>query len=481
LEKKTGNADQLARNTLFSFVSYGLNFFFSTLVIFAIARVFSVEIFGIFTFSQNYTGLFAILADFGISIYLTREIAHKNIFLFDNFSNIIKVKILISIFTFLIVIVSCRAIGYPAETASTISYLTIAVILNSFVNLYKGYYRGIEKLEYEALISGLSSFVLFVFVITAIYINPDIVFVAKVYVLSRMVGVGITIIIARNIKGLYRKNPFTLGFIKDFLRQASPYALQTLFGIIYFQIDAVMLERMRGNYEVGIYQLAVKIILIGLVFCDVIQNAFLPTLSRLMKESFVSMINVAKNMNKYLLTLGIFFFIIVFDNAEDLINLTVGEKYLASVTVLKLLSLLLVIRLLAAAYGVVLTAVGRQELRMYSTIVASFFNIILNYILISRYGYLGAAITSILTNALVLVLFLVFSYRFTKSFLFDKKLINFVFVILAWGISNMLSSQLGFFASGILTCLVFIAAVYLLILENQERQIITTFISRLRG
>jgi O-antigen/teichoic acid export membrane protein len=457
-----------------------LNFFFSILVIFAIARVFSVEIFGIFTFSQNYTGLFAILADFGITIYLTREIAHKNEFLIDNFSNIIKVKILISIFTFLIVTVSCKAIGYPAETASTISYLTIAVILNSFVNLYKGYYRGIERLEYEALISGLCSFVLFVFVVTAIYINPDIVFIAKVYVLSRIVGVGITIIIARNIKGLYRKNPFTVGFIKDFLRQASPYAIQALFGIIYFQIDAVMLERMRGNYEVGIYQLAVKIILIGLVFCDVIQNAFLPTLSRLMRESFVNMINVAKNMNKYLIILGIFFFIIVFDNAEELINLTVGEKYLASVTVLKLLSSLLIIRLLATAYGVVLTAVGHQELRMYSTIIASFFNIVLNYILISRYGYLGAAITSILTNILLLALFLIFSCRFTKSLLFHRRLINLIFVIPVLGITRILSNQWGFFTSNILTCLVFIAAVYMLILENQERRIITDFISRLR-
>jgi O-antigen/teichoic acid export membrane protein len=480
LEKKTGNADRLAKNTFFSLISYGLNFFFNTLVIFAIARVFSVETFGVFSFSQNYTGLFAILPEFGISIYLTREIAHKNAFLINNFANVIKAKFIISLFTILIVSISCKVIGYPTETTSTIFYLTLAVIFNSFINLYKGYYRGIERLEYEALITGLNSFVFFIFVIAAIFIDPDIVFIAKVYALSRIAGIGIAITIARNIKGLYGKSHFNTAFIKDFLRQTSPYAIQALFGIVYLQIDVVILEQMRGNYEVGIYQLAMKIIFIGLIFCDIIQNAFLPTLSRLLRESFESMISVAKRMNKYLITLGIFLFMIVFNNAEVLVDFAVGDKYLASVAVLKLLSFLLIIRLLATTYGIVLTAVGHQEFRMYSTIIASFFNIVVNCLLISRYGYYGAAITSVLTNLLLLALFLVFSFRFTKSFLLDKRLLNFAFVLLILGITRILSSQWGGVTSSALSCLAFSVAVYFIILENRERQIITDFVLRFR-
>jgi O-antigen/teichoic acid export membrane protein len=471
-------ANLLFKNTFFSFVSFGLRFFFNTIVIFVIARSIGVENFGIFTFSQSFTGIFSILTDIGISIYITREIAGGNKSITNNFTNIIIVKIFLSLATFIVIYSTIYIAGYEKVTNLTILYITIAVIFDNFINIFKGLYRGFEKFEYEAIITGLNSFILFVLILAIIYLKAEVVLIAKTYAISRLITLGLTFLLSKNIPDLYANKRYNFNFIKNLLKESFPYGIHILFGIIYFQIDTVMLEAMRGNYEVGIYQAGIKIVVIGLFFSAIFQNSFLPTLSRLFGESSEKMIQVAVKMNKYLLTLGFALSIVIFIYSKSIIQIVYGDEFLVAENVVNFLSLLIIIRFSATAYGVILTASGKQKWKMYSTISATIFNVVLNYFLIAKFGYMGAVIATILTNILIFILYLILSYKITANFLINKDILKIILISVILFIMGICLKEQSFYFSAPLLTLCFITLTYFLILEGDEKNLIQKFLKK---
>lgn len=465
-------ANLLARNTFFSFISFFFRFLFNSIVIFKIAHSIGVENFGIFTFAQSYTGIFVILADFGISTYLTREIASQNRFILDNLSNVLKLRIMLSILSFALVIWSALVIGYESVILSALAYLMLAVILDNFITLYKSIFRGYEKFQYEAIITGYNSFSLLVFVFIAIYITPDVIIISQAYLLSRFFSMILTLLISKRIKDIYRKQKLAFPVARKIFSQTFPYGTQIFFGILYFQIDTLMLQGMRSNYEVGIYQVAMKVIIIGLLFCEIFQNSFLPTISRLINESSEKVVDTALKMNKYLTTLGLSFTIVVLICSKSLILLVGGTEFLPAVPVLRLLSVLLFIRFWATTFGVILTASGSQVKRMYVEVSASVVIALLNAFLIPNYGYMGAAAAAIMTNIFVLSLFFVFSYKIIGHSLFEKRMVNIVFVTLLLGIFSITIKDYNFLVTAPLITVLFCVACYFLILEKQEKKLV---------
>ncbi len=471
-------ANLLFKNTLYSFISFALRFLFNTLIIIKIARVVGVENFGVFTFSQSFAGIFSILADLGVSTYITRELANKNNLVVNNFTSIIFFKIILSSITFLIVFFTVRIFKYNDISSLCIQYLIVAVMINNFTELYNGVYRGLEKLEYETLITGFNSFVLFLLVFLTLFIKSDVVLITQSYLISRLIALGLTIILSRHVKFLYSNMQIDLRVIRTILIGAFPYGIHILFGVIYFQIDTVMLESMRGNYEVGIYQAAIKIIIIGCVFSAIIQNSFLPTISRLFSESFNYMIQVSIKMNIYLLTIGFALGVFVFMSSEKIILLVYGNEYLIANKVLKLLSLLIILRFASTSFGVILTACGKQKLRMYSTIIAAIVNISLNFFFITKFGYFGAAIATVLTNILLLVLYFIFVYKFTNRFFINSKLLNIIPLILMLGFMNFFLKDQNIYLIGFVFLLSFLVYFHFFIFDNEERVVIYQFIRK---
>ncbi|MFQ5650475.1 MAG: flippase [bacterium] len=467
----------LAKNTLFSLISFGARFLLLSIVVFRIARVVGVESFGVFTFSQSFTALFVILADFGLSTYVTREVAQKNPFVLTNFGTILKMKALLSLLTLLFVHSSTSLIGYQETIAQTVFYLMVAVVFDNFINLVICYYRGLERFQFEALITAYNSLILFGLVMFVLHdFDGEIVLVAQAYALSRLLALVLTGFVARDLFRTGRGVAWAC--MPGLLKQASPYAIQILFGVIYFQIDTVMLKHLRNSYEVGIYQAAMRLVVVGLIFVEIIQNAFFPTVSRLYKESFDNMKRVMVKMNKYLITIGLSLTVILFTSASSLISFVYGPAYEASGSLLALLSLLLVIRFAATTFGVVLTAAGKQNQRMAATMTASFFNIVLNYFLIPRYGFMGAAIATLLTNVLVFSILLTYSLRIVPSLFLDKKAVNIVLMCTSLALVGLGLREQSIFLVGGVLALFFLVASYFMVLEDHERELIAEYLAK---
>lgn len=81
-----------------------------------------------------------------------------------------------------------------------------------------------------------------------------------------------------------------------------------------------------------------------------------------------------------------------------------GEDFLASVPVLRILSFAIPFMFLNSLFGSFLNATGKELIFTKITGVTALLNVLLNYILILNYGAEGAAIATLCTQGLALIL-----------------------------------------------------------------------------
>jgi len=86
----------------------------------------------------------------------------------------------------------------------------------------------------------------------------------------------------------------------------------------------------------------------------------------------------------------------------------VGEEYANSVAILTLLGIAIIPSYLRFLFGTTLIAINKQKKVVIVNIGRNISNIVLNFILIILYGYMGAAIATVGTEYLSLVIFILF-------------------------------------------------------------------------
>jgi O-antigen/teichoic acid export membrane protein len=103
--------------------------------------------------------------------------------------------------------------------------------------------------------------------------------------------------------------------------------------------------------------------------------------------------------------------------SEEIILAIYGIDFLESADVFKILSWATAILFINYLFGSLLVSANKQSVTTISTALCAFMNIMINYILIPHYSYVGAAIATVITQALNMAI--MFHY-ITKDVTIDK-------------------------------------------------------------
>ncbi|QYA24394.1 flippase [Gramella sp. MT6] len=205
----------------------------------------------------------------------------------------------------------------------------------------------------------------------------------------------------------------TLNFPKKYekqtwevIRLTWPFGLGSLFHLIYFQSDIILLRYLYGSSEAGIYSVAFTVITASLLLPSVIYQKFLlPKLHRWSHQNLDLFHRVYKKGNLLMLIMGSFAMAVVFLSADGLIHYLFGKTYTEAVFLLKILSLNIPILFVASSVGSVLVTQEHMSLKVKIMGVVALLNIVLNIIVLPKYGGLGAACTTVMSNLLLLSLY----------------------------------------------------------------------------
>ena len=369
-------------------------------------RYLGVEGFGILSLALAFTSIFSIFMDMGLSTLATREIARDKSLLKDYVSNIFIIKIALIILTIILIIMIVNLIGYNQQTKIVIYIITLYTIFSVFSQFFYAIFQAYEKMEYQAVGTLISIFLLLMGILIAIYFNADVISFSFAYVISgaSLLGFGLFIFFK---KFSFPKIEFNMSEWLNLINESWPFAITNISTSIYLWIDTILLSLIQGEEAVGLYNASYKLVLV-LIFIPVIFNyALFPIMSQYYvtsKESLnITFEKLFKTMLFFAIPIG-FGTVLV---ANKVILLIYGLEFTGATIALQILIWSIVLNFARSPFNRLLESSNKQLVVTKIFVSGTIFNVILNLILIPAYGYIGAGIVTVLTDLLIFGLLIV--------------------------------------------------------------------------
>ncbi len=463
--------ERVRRNSFFSALTVFSRLIANVFIFWIIARYYGPKIFGQFTAAQVIATNFIILADFGFDLLFTTEIAknrkNANKLFIQFFSLKLSFCVIVLILMFLLGLFG----SFSIQTKSLIMILSFYTIFSTLSNFLSALYKGFEKLEYETFLTLLMNLFLILFALPLIILKIDIKIIAFIFVLSRLLGFIIGIFFCKKVLPNLTFE-FSFEGFQEIRNKVLIFGFFLLFNNLFFQLDTILLSLWRSDEDVGIYQAVFKLIMLPLVIPDIYTNALLPTLSRLYSENKENWQKAGRLMNKTLIALVVPITIFLFAYAEQIIHLIYGNvNYGSSVPVLRIFSLVLLIRFSFESSALMLTTSNKQNIRLYTVIIASILNLVLNYYFIPRYGILGAATISLMTNIIVGITYFFFTRTHLNNIVMNVQIILYLFISLIIGFLAWFYNSINIFITTPAIFLIFSFMIFFF-LSKEERKIL---------
>ena len=362
--------------------------------------------YGLFFALFNFTFLFQILLDLGITNYNNQSVAKNQSFLADNFSRLGALKLGLAIIYLAVTLLASSFMGYSEQAIALLYFLTINQFLLSFVLFLRSSISGLQIFWLDSLISVLDRLILIIICSALLWWNiTDSKFQIEWLVYAQCFAYSITLLTCLLVVILKAKSFFkipSIEFIKSTFHKSIPFAIIIFFMTMYFRLDAVMIERLlpRGEYFSGVYAQ-------GYRFFDLLNNfvylftaILFPLLSKEMskgnKVNQLVTFTISLLSIPFVTLLGIALFL-----APYLIEVSYDDVQPESAKVLSILLITFIPMVVSSIYGTVLTAGGKLKEMMVWSGVAFVSNILLNFILIPIYGVIGAAIASFVAQSIM--------------------------------------------------------------------------------
>lgn len=386
-----------------------------------VQRTVGVADYGFYFVILNFSFLFNILLDLGITNFNNRNIAQNNHLLNKHFSGILVVKLLLGLFYLLVAFSIALILRYNPAQFRLLGWLALNQFLLSFILYLRSNISGFLMFKTDSMLSVLDRFLMILFCGTLLFGHvTETRFKIEWFVYSQTAAYSITALIAFIIvvkKAHFRKLNWNLPFFMMIMKQSFPFALLVLLMTFYNRLDPVMLESLLsekvGNEQAGIYASGFRLldaanmiaylfsVLLVPIFSKMIKNK--QPVEKILKLSFTLIITLA-----IIVAVGSFFY------GHEMIALLYDAHIEASTQVFKLLILGFIAVSCTYIFGTLLTANGNLKQLNYIALAGLLINFILNYILIPKYLAAGSAISSLITQATMAIAQIIMTQRIFK-------------------------------------------------------------------
>jgi len=410
----------LIKNIGLSIATFVSRIISGSVVYIVLARVMSLEEFGVLSFGSTLAGLITVMAEFGFSLMAQRDIPQSR---FD-FSSYVFNTFIQKVGFSLIALVGGLLYVYFFYSGLNI-IIGVIFIINAIVtsgNMYFfAVFRAKNIFKIESWLSLIYAVLLLIIIGLYFTFELDVIFIAYGLLLARVLQFLVLVTIFLNKFQL--KFSINHSIQKYLFKNSFSFGAHYIIGIFYFSIDNQMIAYYSGNAQLAIYQAFFKVVLILLMVNGLLEGVFLPFLSSKYKKGLVEFQIVAKLINKVIISLGLALFVFFILFASDIINILYTDKYISALIITLPLAFVLLSRILSTVYSVGLTISDNQNLRVLTVLISLIVNVVLNFIFIPKYGFIGAAYVSMLTHFVLLGLYIYFGYKQFQSFLIDKTLV----------------------------------------------------------
>lgn len=397
----------------------------------------------------NFTFLFNILLDFGITNFNNRNIAQNSHLLNKHFSGIAMLRLLLAAVYFVLLFAAAILIGYDARHFYFLVFLGVNQFLVSFILYLRSNISGLLLFKIDSVISVLDRLLMILFCSILLW-GPlaSRPFHIIWFVYAQTLAYALTALVALLIvmkKAAFTRLEWDTAFFATIIRQSFPFALLVLLMSFYNRIDSVMIERLLprgiGTAQVDIYAKAFRLLDAVNMIAYLFSVILVPIFSRLIKDKS-PVEGMVKLSFTIIFTMSVIIAVCTSFFSSQIMNLL----YVGQIGDAQKVFVYLIIGFIPISvtyiFGTLLTANGSLRALNIMALFGMVINIGLNFILIPRFMAIGSAYASVITQfvtAGIQVIIAQVLFRFSINWRFLNTLLFFVLGVIAF---NMLFIRL---------------------------------------
>jgi len=400
---------RVVKNSMTPMATSFLNKLIDTAFAMLMLRILGPEGAGKYGFAVVVHAFLEIVTNFGLNTLLTRDVAkdrsQTNRYLTN--TAILRLIILLAItpLVFLFLLGWRRFFALSDDTTLTIILLTLSLIPGSIAAALTSVFLAYEKMEYPAAITTVTTIIRVSLGVMVLLMGLGIVGLATVAIVTNIVTVLILLyLVVRLI--LRPRLEFEPRFSKRMVATSYPLMLNHLLATLFWRVDVTLLQPMKGDAVVGWYTTAYRFLDALNIIPSAFTVAIFPVMSRYAKEAKEALVRTYTTSLKVLLIISLPVALLTTFYAEGIILVVGGQAYLPHAAIaLRLLIWSIPFGFINSVTQYVLIAIDKQRFLTGAFVVGASFNLIANLLLIPAFSYQAAAVTTILSEVVLLLPF----------------------------------------------------------------------------
>jgi O-antigen/teichoic acid export membrane protein len=451
VEKSVGIVLKGSLVTLLGMIISTISWFASKVII---TRATNPEVFGVYSLCYSITTFAYILSTLGLSVGIARYIPYyigrseKNK---AQHASLIALKVgsLLSILIFAVLFFFSNLIAtnYFRHIHNFSFYLKLIfvtipfyAVLDLVIGVARGYGNIVPKVYFlDCMRNGL----FLILILLALPLGLSTSKIIFVYVIS--------VIFPSIISYFYLSKTYKADFfasesagvsLKEMLKFSLPLMFIPVMWLVLGTMDTIMLGYYKAADEVGIYNASASLAKICNALTTPVAFIFLPVATQFYaKKSFTEMSLLYEIFNKWIFSISLPFFGVLLFFPEVIITKLFGIEYMGGALCLKITTLGYLSILLFGMNNVTLTASGLSMKQMLLSVFTIVLNVVLNILLIPKYGMNGAAVATALSLTVFNVLSSMVLCRYAKVHPFSLAFFKTVFAAIISGMLFFLIAQ----------------------------------------
>lgn len=365
------------------------------------------------------------------------------------------------------------------EFVGVLRLFALIVAFDTLARVLHSSFRGLERLEYQVLSSKIARPMLrLVAVVGALALGYSLtgVMVALVVASGVVLGFASYILLTRfELRPWVSSDKVTRGRVFEYYNFSIPLTMKNAADILIRRVDIFMIGLFFSPTVVGYYNISILIAGFLVLPLKGFNQLFAPIASRLYVEDDIKKLNSLYNtVTRWVFTISLLVAIGAFVYRTEILSLF-GGGFTAGTTVLALFVVSQVFNCLGGPNGPLLMMTERQYVLVVNQWFFAIANVILNYIFITMFGVLGAAMA---TAAIMAVLNIVqtielwyFEGLFPYSMNFFKPLLSGLFSAIAMVSVHFLLSKVALIiVGGVIGVVTYIIVLITLGIEEDDIQ-----------
>ena len=391
----------IIKNTFWLFLGEASGRLLKMLLIVYAARKLGAAGWGVFSYAISIASLLMIFADIGIDNLIIREISQNK----ENHKILISaaffIKIVILLSSILLVIFVSPYISSIPEAAGLFSAVAVILFFDVIRNSGFAINRVLEKMEKETIIKVIMNSVILVLGIALINADPSPISLAVSYAVGSIIGALLIASVVRKtvVQFVAKVNKETLKMV---LGATLPFAVMALVGSIMADTDIFMLGIWRTPEDIGVYAAAQRFYQFIIMLPSMIATAMFPLMSRLAHKENEKFKIVLEKALFVLAVIGMPIALGGIVLTNQIVLLVFGQSYIDAIPVLYIFMIMLLITLPMTLLINSIFAYDKQRKMVRANIFGMLANVLLNFLLIPKFGATGAAFATLISTSMVI-------------------------------------------------------------------------------